>query len=142
MNRRLKLIREETDELEDALEHEELEESLDGIADLLYVVLGTAVEMGVDIEPIFREVHRSNMTKIGGHKREDGKWIKPKEYNPVDFTGKVRGLDERTNHQTKQLQAINAIETAIHENSCLHCGCGDSILKDCKITLDWLRQSI
>ena len=38
---------------------------------------------GIDIEPVFREVHRSNMTKVGGYKREDGKWVKPDTYSPA-----------------------------------------------------------
>jgi predicted HAD superfamily Cof-like phosphohydrolase len=33
--------------------------------------------------PVFREVHRSNMSKIGGYKREDGKWVKPPTYSPA-----------------------------------------------------------
>jgi len=33
--------------------------------------------------PVFREVHRSNMSKVGGHKRADGKWIKPPDYSPA-----------------------------------------------------------
>jgi len=53
------------------------------LADLLYVVYGTAVSCGIDMEPVFREVHRSNMSKVGGHKREDGKWVKPSTYSPA-----------------------------------------------------------
>ena len=33
--------------------------------------------------PVFREVHRSNMSKVDGHKRADGKWIKPLDYSPA-----------------------------------------------------------
>ena len=54
----------------------------DALADLLYVVYGACVSYGVDIWPIFQEVHRSNMAKVGGHKREDGKWIKPPHWQP------------------------------------------------------------
>jgi predicted HAD superfamily Cof-like phosphohydrolase len=55
------------------------------LADLLYVVYGTAVSLGIDMEPVFKEVHRSNMSKVGGYKREDGKWVKPPTYSPADI---------------------------------------------------------
>jgi len=42
-----------------------LVEAIDGLCDVLYVVLGTAEKLSCDIEPFFDEVHRSNMTK--GH---------------------------------------------------------------------------
>jgi hypothetical protein len=35
------------------------------------------------MEPVFREVHRSNLSKVGGYKREDGKWVKPLTYSPA-----------------------------------------------------------
>ena len=53
------------------------------LADLLYVVYGTAVSYGIDLEPVFQEVQRSNMSKVGGYKREDGKWVKPATYSPA-----------------------------------------------------------
>ena len=53
------------------------------LADLLYVVYGTAVSYGIDMEPVFREVHRSNLSKVGGYKRDDGKWVKPATYSPA-----------------------------------------------------------
>lgn len=64
-----------------------LVESADGIADLLYVVYGAAVAMGLDIQPIFDEVQRSNMSKVtNGHKCEKtGKWIKGPNYSPADL---------------------------------------------------------
>ena len=55
------------------------------MADLLYVVYGTAVSYGIDMEPVFREVHRSNLSKVGGYKRADGKWVKPPTYSPADI---------------------------------------------------------
>lgn len=83
--RRMNLINEETAELYVNMLADNLVGVADGLADLLYVVLGTAVEYGIDIEPIFNEVHRSNMTKVGGTKRYDGKWIKPSNYSPADI---------------------------------------------------------
>ncbi|HMU55953.1 MAG TPA: MazG nucleotide pyrophosphohydrolase domain-containing protein [Nitrospira sp.] len=80
---RLRLIQEEFDELREALEGDDLPAVAKELADLLYVVYGTAVSYGIDMEPVFREVHRSNMSKVGGHKREDGKWVKPPTYSPA-----------------------------------------------------------
>ena len=82
---RKKLIEEEFNELKEAIDNNNMVEAADGLADLLYVIYGTAISFGLDMEPIFDEVHRSNMTKIGGHKREDGKWIKPETYEPPDL---------------------------------------------------------
>jgi hypothetical protein len=43
---------------------------------------GTAVEFGIDIQPFFDEVHRTNMLKVGGTTREDGKTLKPPGWEP------------------------------------------------------------
>ena len=83
--RRIALIAEELAELKSALLVNDMIETVDALADLLYVVFGTAVELGVDIEPFFDEVHRSNMTKGSGHKREDGKLVKPDTYEPANL---------------------------------------------------------
>lgn len=80
---RVRLIQEEFDELQEALGQRDAAAVAKELADLLYVVYGTAVSCGIDMEPVFREVHRSNMSKIGGHKRPDGKWVKPPTYSPA-----------------------------------------------------------
>lgn len=54
----------------------------DALADLLYVVYGAAVSYGIQLGPIFAEVHRSNMAKVGGWRRADGKWMKPGGWQP------------------------------------------------------------
>jgi predicted HAD superfamily Cof-like phosphohydrolase len=46
-----------------AVEERDLVGVADAIGDLLYTVLGAAVIHGIDIQPIFDEIHRSNMTK-------------------------------------------------------------------------------
>lgn len=58
------LIREELGEFMDANERENVTDAADALADLLYVVLGACSAYGIDIEPIFDEVHRSNMSKL------------------------------------------------------------------------------
>lgn len=82
---RVSLIGEEFQELINAMNVNNIIEIADGLADLLYVVYGTAVSYGIDLEAIFEEVHKSNMTKIGGYKRTDGKWIKPGTYIPPNL---------------------------------------------------------
>ena len=74
---RVSLIQEEFAELREALTQRDIEAIAKELADLLYVVYGTAVSCGIEMAPVFQEVHRSNMSKVGGHKRADGKWIKP-----------------------------------------------------------------
>ena len=82
---RERLIQEEFEELKEAMEKRDLAAIAKELADLLYVVYGTAVSYGIDMGPVFREVHRSNMSKIGGYKREDGKWVKPSTYSPASI---------------------------------------------------------
>jgi len=80
---RKRLIQEEFEELQEAMQEKDLSSIAKELADLLYVVYGTAVSLGIDMEPVFQEVHRSNMSKVGGYKREDGKWVKPATYSPA-----------------------------------------------------------
>lgn len=82
---RVRLIQEEFDELKEALETKKLPDIAKELADLLYVAYGTAVSYGIDMEPVFKEVQRSNMSKVGGYKREDGKWVKPATYSRADI---------------------------------------------------------
>jgi predicted HAD superfamily Cof-like phosphohydrolase len=82
---RIRLIQEEFDELKEAMATGNLAAVAKEMADLLYVTYGTAVSYGIDMEPVFQEVHRSNLSKIGGHKRADGKWVKPPTYSPADI---------------------------------------------------------
>jgi Uncharacterized protein conserved in bacteria len=80
---RVRLIQEEFDELKEAMATQDLAGIAKELADLLYVVYGTALSYGMDMQPVFREVHRSNLSKVGGYKRADGKWVKPPTYSPA-----------------------------------------------------------
>jgi len=60
---RYDFMREELEEYMRAYENDDLVQVADALADLAYVLLGTAVVYGIDLQPIFDEVHRSNMTK-------------------------------------------------------------------------------
>jgi len=65
---------------------------VDALCDLLVVTFGMAVEMGIDLEPFFDEVHRTNMAKVGGPKRADGKGLKPLGWTPPDIAGLLKRL--------------------------------------------------
>ena len=91
---RVRLIQEEFDELKEAMATGSLAAVAKEMADLLYVTYGTAVSYGIDMEPVFQEVHRSNMSKVGGYKRADGKWVKPSTYSPADIESIVEAQRE------------------------------------------------
>lgn len=80
---------EEMEELHAAMDTSDLVGIADGIADLLYVTYAVAVAYGIDIDPVFAEVHRSNLSKVGGYKREDGKYMKPSTFVPPDVRGEL-----------------------------------------------------
>lgn len=82
---RYQLIHEESDELLKAIQNEDLVEIADGIADVMYVILGTGVSYGINMKPIWDEVQRTNMLKEGGATREDGKILKPEGWVPPDI---------------------------------------------------------
>ncbi|HEY4027242.1 MAG TPA: hypothetical protein VGO86_12495 [Candidatus Dormibacteraeota bacterium] len=95
------LIEEELAEFRNAGEAQDLVGAADALADLLYVVYGAAEEYGIDLEPVFAEIHRSNMTKDPrAGCRADGKVCKGRSYQAPD----VRAVIER--QFEKRLQAV------------------------------------
>tara|TARA_B110001454_G_scaffold198775_1_gene203121 strand:+ start:417 stop:788 length:372 start_codon:yes stop_codon:yes gene_type:complete len=71
INLRFDLIKEELNELEQAMKEKNLKEVADALADILYVTYGAGCAYGIDLDKCFKEVQRSNMSKLG----EDGKPI-------------------------------------------------------------------
>lgn len=60
------------------------------LADIVYVVFGTAVQLGIDLDMAFDLVHDSNMQKIKhNEKRSDGKILKGKNYKKPDMSKTV-----------------------------------------------------
>lgn len=82
---RERLIDEELRELKDAYAAGDFVEMVDALADLLYVVQGAAITVGVHMEPVMAEVHRTNMAKVGGPIDENGKQLKPPGWTPPDI---------------------------------------------------------
>jgi len=70
----------------------ELSNLLHELADLLYVTYGTFVACGVDADAIFAEVHRANLQKAAGKRREDGKILKPEGFRKADVRGVLETL--------------------------------------------------
>jgi len=86
---RIGLLEEEVSEFAAAAEQQDLVGIADALADIAYVIYGTALTYGIDLDAVLREVHRSNMSKLGGDGkpllRDDGKVIKSERYVPPDL---------------------------------------------------------
>ena len=88
---RYKLIREENEEYQDAAMRGDLVEVADALGDILYILCGTLLKHGLEhkIDDVFREIQRSNMSKLGADGRpiyrEDGKVLKGPDYFKPDI---------------------------------------------------------
>ena len=65
---RIDLIKEELQELTEAMNNKDLLEVADALTDILYVTYGAGHAFGIDLDKCFEEVQNSNMSKLG----EDG----------------------------------------------------------------------
>ena len=102
---RRRLIAEETAELDAALATGDVVRVADALADLLYVTYSAAISFGIDIRPVFAEVHRANLAKVGGPIRADGKVLKPRDWTlpaiePLLLETRLAGV-ERTPERTE-----------------------------------------
>ena len=92
---RVALLEEEVSEFVSASEKGDLVGIADALADIVYVIYGTALTYGIDLDPVLREVHRSNMSKLGSDGkpliRDDGKVLKSERYSRPDIAS-VLGL--------------------------------------------------
>ncbi|WP_045234690.1 MazG nucleotide pyrophosphohydrolase domain-containing protein [Deinococcus pimensis] len=91
------LVREEYEEVMEAMDAVErgdtdLAPLAQELADLLYVTYGALLALGVDPDAVFEEVHRANMHKTTGPRREDGKQLKPEGWQPANVRGVLEGL--------------------------------------------------
>ena len=68
---RIDLIKEELEELTQAMNDKNLLEVADALTDILYVTYGAGHAFGIDLDKSFDEFQNSNMSKLG----EDGKPI-------------------------------------------------------------------
>ena len=68
---RYDLIKEELDELKQAMIKKDIKEVADALTDILYVTYGAGHAFGINLDRCFEEVQNSNMSKLG----KDGKPI-------------------------------------------------------------------
>ncbi len=68
---RYELIKEELEELKEAIDGKDIKEVADALTDILYVTYGAGHAFGINLDKCFKEVQNSNMSKLG----EDGKPI-------------------------------------------------------------------
>jgi predicted HAD superfamily Cof-like phosphohydrolase len=87
---RYDLIKEELDELKEAMDNKDLLEVADAFTDILYVTYGAGHAFGIDLDKCFDEVQSSNMSKLSEDGKpiynESGKVIKGPKYFKPDLT--------------------------------------------------------
>ena len=84
---RIDLIKEELEELTEAMKNNDLLEVADALTDILYVTYGAGHAFGIDLDKCFEEVQNSNMSKLDENGKpiynESGKVMKgPNYYKP------------------------------------------------------------
>lgn len=88
---RLRLLRDEVQELAEAVAAGDVAGMAQEMADVVYVVYGYAITNGIPLDAVVAEVHRANMSKLGPDgrpvMREDGKVLKGPNYRLPDVVG-------------------------------------------------------
>ena len=87
---RYDLIKEELDELKEAIDKKDIKEVADALTDILYVTYGAGHAFGIDLDKCFEEVQNSNMSKLGSDGKpiynNKGKVMKGPNYFKPDLT--------------------------------------------------------
>ena len=87
---RYNLIKEELDELKQALDNKDLLEVADALTDILYVTYGAGHAFGIDLDKCIDEVQNSNMSKLGSDGKpiynDAGKVMKGPDYFKPDLS--------------------------------------------------------
>ena len=86
---RYDLIKEELDELKEAIDNKDIKEVADALTDILYVTYGAGHAFGINLDKCFEEVQNSNMSKLGLDNKpiydEKGKVMKGPNYFKPDL---------------------------------------------------------
>ncbi len=93
-NLRYSLIKEELEELKQAIVNKDLLEVADALTDILYVTYGAGHAFGIDLDSCFEEVQNSNMSKLGDNGKpiynDAGKVMKGPNYYKPDLSKFVK----------------------------------------------------
>ncbi len=92
---RASLNKEECHETDCAIVNQDLIEIADGIADTIYVLIGAAIEYGIDIQAVFDEVHRSNMSKLWTRDEWQSRSQEFKETHSFSYDDQYKGAPMR-----------------------------------------------
>ena len=91
---RYNLIKEELEELKQAIVNKDLLEVADALTDILYVTYGAGHAFGIDLDSCFEEVQNSNMSKLGDDGKpiynDSGKVMKGPNYYKPDLSKFVK----------------------------------------------------
>ena len=84
------LIKEELDELKEAMDNNDIKEVADALTDILYVTYGAGHALGINLDKCFEEVQNSNMSKLSSDGKpiynDNGKVMKGPNYFKPDLT--------------------------------------------------------
>ena len=87
---RYDLIKEELEELSQAIKDKDIKEVADALTDILYVTYGAGHAFGIDLDKCFEEVQSSNMSKLGANGKpiynKNGKVMKGPNYFKPDLS--------------------------------------------------------
>ena len=87
---RIDLIKEELNELQEAMKNNDLLEVADALTDILYVTYGAGHAFGINLDKCFEEVQNSNMSKLDENGKpiynESGKVMKGPNYFKPDLS--------------------------------------------------------
>ena len=87
---RYDLIKEELEELREAIDNKDIKEVADALTDILYVTYGAGHAFGINLDKCFEEVQNSNMSKLGADGKpiynESGKVMKGPDYFKPDLS--------------------------------------------------------
>ena len=86
---RYDLIKEELEELKEAMHNKDIKEVADALTDILYVTYGAGHAFGINLDKCFKEVQNSNMSKLGSDGKpiynDKGKVMKGPDYFKPDL---------------------------------------------------------